>query len=227
MKLMMIALLAILALTMTSAYAAVVTVTPVSEIAPIGTMDVGETQLSNGWSIVTNRMGWAKLSTFGPALYFSRNQEGNTPIVAGSPDVSSPQVLGRGTFYATCDMWAGASDAVGDRTPSTVWLGTSTWKGTPLAGRTLGSITEMSYYSFVDKCPTREDVGTETEWWAKPNWWFGPQQPIQIQLNVYPPNNPVKIKAVWYRPWGSLSNYVGDDGTMEPGSKKGRWQKFN
>lgn len=224
MKLVMYGLMAVLALSVLPVSAQVITVTPVSEIAPVGTMDLGETQLSNGWSIVTNRMGWGKLSTFGPALYFSRNQGKNTPIVAGYPEVTVEKDLGRGTFYATCDMWVGGEDTPGHKTPSTVWLGTDTWKGTSLHGRTLGSINQMSYYSFVDKCPTREAAGTEPEWWAKPNWWDGPQQPIQIQLTVTSPDGS-EMRQLWYRPWGT--NYVGDDGTMEPGSKKGRWQFFN
>lgn len=231
MKSALFCLAVLMAIVALPAGAAVITVTPVQEIAPIGTPDVGEVECTNGWSIVTNRMGWGALTTFGPSMYFARNQVGNTPIIAGYPEIgvdgepSTYKNLGRGTFYATCDMWAGASNTTGDKTPSTVWLGTNTFKGTPLAGRPLGSITKMEYYSFVDKCPTRMTAGTEFQWWAKPNWWFGPQQPIQIHLAVYPPNNPVKLRQVWYRPWGA--NYVGDDGLNEPGSKKGRWQRFN
>lgn len=221
------ALVAILSLMVLPAGAAVVTVTPDPQITdlPVGTDDLGETTLTHGWSIVSNRLGWGKLSTFGPALYQARNQQGNTPFVAGDPQVNPDQVLGRGTFYATCDMWRGGTNAVGDKTPSTVWLGTNTWKGQPISGRTLGSITEMSYYSFVDKCPTKYGgLKNELGWWSKPNWWGSVQQPIQIQLLAVEPNN-TRTRALWYRPWGY--NYTGDDGLTEPGSKKGRWQFFN
>jgi hypothetical protein len=121
-------------------------------------------------------------------------------------------------------MWEGGQDTDGHRTPSTVWLGTNTWKNTPLHNRTIGNITQMTYYSFVDKCPIREAAGTEIEWWAKPNWWDGPQQPIQLQFTVTSPDGQ-EMRQLWYRPWGS--NYTGDDGTAEPGSKKGRWQRFD
>lgn len=207
------------------ASADVVTVTPVSEITPIGQMDPGETQLSYGWSIATNRLGWGELSTFGPALYFSRNQVGNSPIIAGDPEVHPNQNLGRGTFYATCDMWVGGTNLTGDRTPSTVWLGTDTWKGQPLHGRTLGSITDMDYFSFVDKCPIRysiEPLRNQQGWWNKPNYWNGPAEPMQLQFTVCSPSDPNEIRQLWLRPWGG--GYSGDDGLNEPGSKKGRWE---
>jgi hypothetical protein len=235
MRSALLGLVALVALA-TCASAAVVTVMPDPQPTdtPVGRLQVGETTLTHGWSIVTNARGWAALSTFGPALYFSRNQRGTTPIVAGSPEVSPEKNLGRGTFYATCDMWVGngieppLDDPAHDwyKTPSTCWLGTNTWNGTDISGRTLGSITKMEYYSFVDKCPQRwgGGVGSELQWWAKPGWWNGPQQPIQLQFVFVNPSG-TEIRNVWHRPWGG--NYVGDDGLTEPGSKKGRWQKIN
>ncbi len=232
MKASYFALVAILALLTLPATADVVTVTPVSEITPVGELAVGETQLSNGWSIVTNARGWAALSTFGPSCYQSRTGPFYAHYLDWYNDVWHPDTnFGRGAFSSTCDMWVGngvlpsPEDPAYDwyRTPSSCWLGTNTWKGAPLSGRTLGSITNMDYYSFVDKCPQRGPAATELGWWAKPNWWNGPQQPIQLQLVVVNPAGD-EIRPLWYRPWGG--NYVGDDGLTEPGSQKGRWQWF-
>lgn len=225
MKHMLAVLTLILMMLAVAASADVVTVTPVSEVAPVGQIELGETQLSNGWSIVTNAKGWAKLSTFGPASYFARNMSGKR-FIAGSPEVSPDQDLGRGTFYATCDMSYGWQGTSGNNTPSTCWLGTDTWNGATLHGKTLGSISNLDYYSFVDKCPTRCTKGkTEMYWWADATYsfWNGPMQPIQLQLVVESPDGS-EVRTLWYRPWGT--NYDGDDLLDEPGSKKGRWQRL-
>jgi hypothetical protein len=235
MRSILLALVGLLLLATIPASAAVVTVTPDPQWTdtPVGERELGETTLTNGWSIVTNAKGWGKLSTFGPALYQARNQEGNTPIVAGDPQVNPNQSLGRGTFYATCDMWIGGGialppdnpDAPYWKTPSTVWLGTDTWNGESVVGKTLSSITAMEYYSFVDKCPTKfTSLKSEQGWWGKSSWWGSVQQPIQLQLTVLSPDDS-EMRQLWHRPWGG--NFVGDDGLGEPGSKKGRWQRFN
>lgn len=237
MRIVIFALVAVVTLLSVPAGAAVVTVTPNPQPTdtPVGHVGLGETTLTNSWSIVTNALGFGKLCGFGPSTYQSRQAEQYGGFYA-QQQFSDPwfadQDLGRGAFYATCDMTKGTG--AGDFTPSTVWLGADHWNpnGDPgqseaLAGKTLGSITQLDYFSFVSKTPVRigGDPVNELGGWGASSWWNGPQQPIQLQLTIYPPSNPFKVKQVWYRPWGS--NYVGDDGLGEPGSKKGRWQRFN
>lgn len=233
MKSISFALLGVLAVFALPVNAAVVTVLPDPQPTDmsVGQVAVGETTLTNGWSIVTNALGYGKLCDWGPSTYFSRTMAAGrnvtAPFVAGAPEVSPDQDLGRGAFYATCDMFKGTFPVIsGDKTPSSVWLGTDQWNGSSVVGRTLGSITALDYYSFVDKVPTRfGGVPNEPDYWGKASWWNGPQQPIQLQFTVVSPDDPTEVRQLWYRPWGY--NYVGDDGINEPGSKKGRWQRFN
>lgn len=213
-----------------SAGAATVTVTPDPQFTdlPVGQVDLGETSLTNGWRIVTNALGYGALCSFGPSTYQSRSGGFHAHYEDWYHDVWHPdQDFGRGAFLATCDQFKGTAPVVlNDRTPSTVWLGTDTWNGTDLHGRTLGSITKLEYYTFCGKIPIRSAaVPNEESWWAKNTWWNGPQQPIQLQFTIVDADPPTEIRQVWYRPWGY--NFVGDDGMTEPGSQKGRWQYFN
>lgn len=212
----------------------VVTPNPQPTDTPVGLRELGETTLTNGWMIATNAKGWAKLSTFGPSTSQSRTGPLFAHYLDWYNDAWYPDTdFGRGTFTAECDMWIGGGIALPPedpnapywKTPSTCWLGTDTYQGTPIHGRTLGSITKMEYYSFVDKIPTKYAGGrTEQGWWAKANWWGSVQQPIQIHLVVTSPDG-TENRQLWYRPWGG--NFVGDDGILEPGSQKGRWQLWN
>lgn len=229
MKSLCCLLIAGLALMALPAGAAVVTVTPNPQPTdlPVGQLGLGETTLTHGWSIVTNALGWGKLCAYGPSTYQSRTGPFFAHYLDWYNDVWHPDTdFGRGAFYATCDEFkATAPRMMRDWTPSTVWLGTDTWNGTAIAGRTLGSITKMDYYSFCGKTPVRyAGLKTELGWWGKSSWWNGPQQPIQIHLTIQSPDQST-TRQLWFRPWGY--NYVGDDGLTEPGSQKGRWQWFH
>lgn len=229
MKTMHLALAAVMLLACIPAGADVVTVMPNPQPTdtPVGQVGLGETTLTNGWSIVTNALGWGKLCTFGPSTYQSRTGAFFAHYLDWYNDVWHPDTdFGRGAYYATTDMFKATAPVMqNDWTPSTTWLGTDTWKGAPVAGRTLGSITNMEYFSFMSKTPSRyEGKKTELEWWGKASYMRGPQQPIQIQLTIQSPDLSEK-RQLWYRPWGY--NFTGDDGLTEPGSQKGRWQWFN
>lgn len=229
MERIILALTVCLLLSLGPANAAVVTVTPNPQPSdlPVGQVGLGETTLTHGWSIVTNALGWGKLSTYGPSTYQSRTGPFFAHYLDWYNDVWHPDTnFGRGAFYATCDEYKGTEPLLyGDFTPSTVWLGTDTWNGAPVAGRTLGSITQLDYYSFCGKTPCRyEGKKTELEWWGKHSYMRGPQQPIQLQITIQSPDRS-ELRQVWYRPWGY--NFTGDDGLDEPGSQKGRWQWFN
>lgn len=224
MRLASTVFVAALALTTLRAGAAVVTVTPVQEIAPVGQVGLGETTLTDGWSIVTNALGWGKLSTYGPSTYNSRTGAFFFHRVYNPQDYDHPdQDFGRGAFYATCD-WekATAPRMMNDWTPSTVWLGTDKWQGQDVAGRKLGSITEMEYFSFVSKEPTKFGGSkTQQEWWAAASWMNGVSQPIQIQLVITDPSHTL-VRQVWHRLWGA--GYTGNDGGLsEPADDVGRW----
>jgi hypothetical protein len=230
MKLRSFALAAALALAASIAGASVVTVTPDPQPTdlPVGQIGLGETTLTHGWRIVTNALGWGKICSYGPSTYQSRTGPFFAHYLDWYHDVWHPDVnFGRGAFYATTDEFkATAPRMANDWTPSTVWLGTNTWNGTAIAGRTLGSITTMDYYAFCGKTPTRyaSKYKNEDFWWEKSSWWNGPQQPIQINLTIQSPDESV-TRQLWFRPWGY--NFVGDDGLTEPGSQKGRWQLFH
>lgn len=194
---------------------------------PVGEVGVGETTLTRGWSIVSNASGWGKLCTYGPSTYQSRTGAFYAHYLDWYNDAWYPDTdMGRGAFYATCHFDKGTYPRLsGDYTPSTIWLGTDQWRGESVVGKTLGSITACSYFSFMSKEPCRQEGRKgELEWWGKMSWWRGPQQPIQLQFTIESPDH-TERRQVWYRPWGY--NFSGDDGMTEPGSQKGRWQWFN
>jgi hypothetical protein len=229
MKTMHLVLAAVMLLACLPAGADTVTVMPDPQPTdtPVGQIGLGETTLTNGWSIVTNAKGWAKLCSYGPSTYQSRTGPFFAHYLDWYNDVWHGDTdFGRGAFYATTDMFKATAPIMqNDWTPSTTWLGTGTWKGASVAGRTLNSIDKMEYFSFGGKTPSRyEGKKTELEWWGKASYMRGPQQPIQLQLTVQSPDLSQK-RQLWYRPWGY--NFVGDDGLTEPGSQKGRWQWFN
>jgi hypothetical protein len=230
MKSIMCAIALIVALSAAPTCAAVVTVMPDPQYTdmPVGQVGLGETTCTNGWRIVTNALGYGALCNWGPSTYQSRSGGFFAHYEDWYRDVWHPdQNFGRGAFFASCDEYKGTfSVQSGDRTPSTVWLGTDTWNGTALHGRTLGSITKLEYYVFCGKIPVRGAGIPQSEgWWEASSWWNGPQQPIQLQFQITNPSDPTEQRQVWYRPWGY--NFVGDDGMDEPGSQKGRWQYFN
>lgn len=229
MKTLHLALAAVVLFACLPAGAATVTVMPDPQPTdtPVGGVGLGETTLTHNWSIVTNALGRAELSTYGPSTYQSRTGPFFAHYLDSYNDVWHPDTdFGRGAYYATNDMFKATAPIMqNDWTPSTTWLGTDTWKGAPVAGRTLSSITTMEYFSFMSKTPTKTGgLKNELEWWGKASWMGGPQQPIQLQLTIQSPDLS-EMRQVWYRPWGY--NVTGDDGLTEPGSKKGRWQWFN
>lgn len=228
MKLLFILTLAAVCATAVPAAADVITVMPDPQPTdlPVGQVGVGETTLTHGWSIVTNGLGWGKVCSYGPSTYQSRTGAFFAHYLDWYNDAWHPDTdFGRGAFYGTCDFFKGTAPIMsGDWQPSNVWLGTGTWKGASVAGKTLGSIDVMDYYSFCSKTPTRfEAKKNELEWWGKASYMRGPQQPIQLQLVIQSPDL-TEMRQLWYRPWGY--NFTGDDGLTEPGSQKGRWQWF-
>lgn len=227
MKYAALALAAIAALALPAA-ADVVTVVPDPQPSdlPVGQVGLGETTLTRGWSIVTNALGWGKLSTYGPSTYQSRSGAFYAQHWTNRDPWFADQDLGRGAFYATTDFFKATAPLLsGDWTPSTVWLGTDQWNGQSVAGKTLGSITSMGYFSFASKTPTwNGGLKSDEEWWGKISWWRGNLQPIQLILTIQSPDGS-ETRQLWYRPWGG--NYAGDNGLSEPGSKKGRWHYLN
>jgi hypothetical protein len=237
MKPVILIVVVVLALLAVAAGAATttVTVTPLPfgsdpADAGVGKVGVGQTTCTNGWRLTTNALGFGKLCNYGPSTYQSRTGGFFAQYLDWYNDVWYPDTnLGQGAFLATCDEFKGTfPELSGDKTPSTVWLGTDTWNGAALHGRTLGSITQMDYYSFCGKIPVRRVSGTaitDEQYWNWSNNWNGPQQPIQLQLMVESPDG-TEMRQLWYRPWGY--NYVGDDGMLEiSGCQRGRWQRFN
>ncbi len=214
--------LALVALAAASAQAAVITVTPVGRVSAPGE-EPTEWELTNGWSIVTNKLGIGKITASGPSVCEAEYEpfkayELMTVALAQyyprwtiiDPDLVK-QDLGRGAFYAAVDRFYGQS-TVNDPpgiTPSTVWLGTETHAGQPLAVVKLKQIKKMSYYTFVSGVPTwrppSEVPGSDANWdsWT---WWQNPRHPIQIQLLARNPSFPEDSnwwKQFWYRPWGN------------------------
>ena len=162
----------------------------------------------HGWSIETNARGWGALCPWG--LRPTR-----TTILAhrSEPMSHTPFPGGRGSFYATCDYFKATAPIIqNDNTPSTVWLGTDQWNGSPVAGRTLGSITEMDYYQLhlqgaaamaggkIDELEGGPRMAGGTVGSSRFPWTLTAESPDKTERRQF-----------WYRPDGG--NYVGDDGT--------------
>ncbi len=190
--------------------AAVVTIYPGTKITPDG-VEPAEWQLSNGWSIVTNKMGVGKITATGPSVCetpYEPFKAYELYNVAASSDFPRwtiideslvKQDLGRGAFYASCDRHYGYG--VNSPTPSSVWLGTDQHGGRSLAGVKLKQITKMKYYALVTGVPSWLKPGASDAGWD--SWkegWYNPRFPIQLTLTV---EGPAGRKQLWYRPWGN------------------------
>ena len=206
------------------ASSAVTTVTPVAKVTADG-VEPAEWQLTDGWSIVTNKMGVGKLYTsshhavslttshlrptrFRTLLHRVSFPSGNTFLaMADGASRPSSKTLAE-ALYASCDICYSGSTNTG-KTPSTVWLGTDTHAGLPLAGVKLNQIRKMKYYAFVSGVPTLLASGVyDSNWSSWQGWWYNPRFPIQLQLCFQDAQG--NRKQVWYRPWGN-DPFIGDN----------------
>ena len=199
-----------------SAQAAVVTIYPGTKITADG-VEPAEWQLTNGWSIVTNKMGVGKIMASGPSVcetpyepfkaYQLTNLGGsNYPRWQISTPITVKQDLGRGAFYASCDRYYGGTGNSG-KTPSSVWIGTDQHGGRSLVGVKLSQITKMKYYALVSGIPTWLAPGSsDANWDSWKQGWCNPRFPIMLTLTV---EGPAGRRQVWYRPWGGHST-IGD-----------------
>lgn len=191
--------------------AVVVTVTPVTT-NPTGVDDIVENQLTNGWSIVTNRFGIGEISPSVPSLAEAENGLNSEPWGTGVD-------FGRGTFYAACAYVGVGSGAGKDQTPSTVWLGLDQFGSRPqgLAGIKLNQIKTLKYYTYVSKNPSRQQPGSSPNLWdSSKNGWLFPSQPVMIQFTVGCPNPPAWMSTMYsrlqfvFRPWDGGYGVKGD-----------------
>ncbi len=216
-------LTALLALAVLPVGATVITVTPVTT-TPTGQNSVVENQLTNGWSIVTNRFGIGELSPTGPSVA-EREHPWNTAEDGSGID------LGRGAFYAACDYVGQGSLTGEDKTPSSVWLGLDTFNGQPLAGVKLSQIKSLSYWAYVSKVPTRQQDGSSPDNWD--SWsqgWLYPSQPIMVQFTVRMPpalgyGDFYGRVQLQYRPWSDTVNSIKGDPKYEDGL--GIWKLYD
>jgi hypothetical protein len=213
----------LLALAAMPACAVVVTVTPVTT-TPTGVTTVVENQLTNGWSIVTNRFGVGEISPSGPCVT-------ETPFGFNSAWNGQGVDFGRGAFYASCDYVGQGSNAGDDKTPSSVWLGLDTFGGQPLAGVKLSQIKSLNYWAYVSKIPSRlQDNTSPDNWDSWSQGWLYPSQPIMLQLIVKMPASMgygdfYGRVALQYRPWLDGNNPIKGDPKYEDGL--GIWKYYD
>ncbi|MGC8861289.1 MAG: hypothetical protein ACP5R5_00785 [Armatimonadota bacterium] len=210
--------------------ATVITVTPVQKLTDVG-VEPAEWECTNGWSIVTNKMGVGRIMASGPSFceapyqpfvaYELENVAGDVfprwvyvKDQAGNPIPKYD--MGRGAFYASCDSHYGQNPSPDNnysgKTPSTVWLGTDQHAGQPLPGVALRQIKTAKYCSFVSRNPTLLAPGiADSGWSSYKQAWYNPRHPIQLQFFVRHPTNPDPslYMQFWYRPWGS-DPFIGD-----------------